>query len=49
VSLFNLFKYAGGDASIQDRYMGDSKRSFGDSAGARVKSMGPVKSQFRGK
>jgi hypothetical protein len=49
VSLFNLFKYAGGDASIHDRYMGDSKRSFGDSTGARVKFVGPVKSQFRGK
>jgi hypothetical protein len=27
--------------------MGDFKRQFGDSAGARVKFMGPLKSQFR--
>jgi hypothetical protein len=34
VSLFNLFKYAGGDPSIHDKYMGNFKRQFGESAGA---------------
>lgn len=44
VSLFNLFKYRGGDSSVHDQYMGDFKKNFGDSAGAAVKFMGPVKS-----
>jgi hypothetical protein len=49
VSLFNLFKYRSGDPSTHDKYMGDFKRNFGDSAGASVKFMGPLKSQFREK
>lgn len=46
VSLFNLFKYRDGDSSIHEQYMQDFKDSFGDSAGAFVKFMGPVKSQL---
>jgi hypothetical protein len=45
VSLFNLFKYRSGDPSVHDKYMGDFKRKFGDSVGAKVKFMGPVKTQ----
>ena len=46
VSLFNLFKYRSGDPSTHDKYMGDFKRNFGDSAGASVKFMGSLESQF---
>lgn len=42
VSLFNLFKYKDNDSTIHEQYMQDFKRSFGDSAGAYVKFMGPV-------
>ena len=49
VSLFNLFKYRSGDPSVHEKYMGDFKRKFGDSVGAKVKFMGPVKTQFREK
>jgi hypothetical protein len=42
VSLFNLFKYKNNDSAIHEQYMQDFKRSFGDSAGAYVKFMGPV-------
>ena len=42
VSLFNLFKYTNNDPAIHKQYMQDFKRSFGDSAGAHVKFMGPV-------
>jgi hypothetical protein len=49
VSLFNLFKYRNGDPSVHDKYMGDFKREFGDEAGASVKFMGPLESQFREK
>ena len=42
VSLFNLFKYKNNDSTIHEQYMQDFKRSFGDSAGAYVKFMGPV-------
>lgn len=42
VSLFNLFKYKNNDSAIHEQYMQDFKRSFGDSAGAHVKFMGPV-------
>lgn len=49
VSLFSLFKYAGGDPWVHDRYMGDFKRQFGESAGASVKFMGPLETQFKGK
>lgn len=44
VSLFNLFKYRDGDSSVHDQYMRDFAENFGDSAGARVKFMGPVRS-----
>lgn len=49
VSLFNLFKYRNRDPSIHDKYMGDFKWAFGESARARVKFMGPVRTQFREK
>lgn len=42
VSLFNLFSYKNNDSAIHEQYMRDFKRSFGDSAGAHVKFMGPV-------
>lgn len=42
VSLFNLFKYRDNDSRIHEQYMQDFKRSFGDSAGAHIKFMGPV-------
>jgi len=42
VSLFNLFKYRDGDSAVHEQYMQDFKNSFGDSAGAYVKFMGPV-------
>lgn len=42
VSLFNLFSYKNNDSAIHEQYMRDFKRSFGDSAGAYVKFMGPV-------
>jgi hypothetical protein len=42
VSLFNLFKYKNNDSAIHEQYMQDFKRSFGNSAGAYVKFMGPV-------
>jgi hypothetical protein len=42
VSLFNLFKYKDDDSAIHEQYMQDFKKSFGDSAGAYVKFMGPV-------
>ena len=42
VSLFNLFGYKNNDSAIHEQYMRDFKRSFGDSAGAYVKFMGPV-------
>ena len=42
VSLFNLFRYKDGNSAIHKQYMQDFKRSFGDSAGAYVKFMGPV-------
>lgn len=45
VSLFNLFKYRDGDSSVHDQYMRDFAENFGDSAGARVKFMGPVRSR----
>lgn len=47
VSLFNLFKYRNGDSALHEQYMQDFKDSFGDSAGAFVKFMGPVKSQLK--
>lgn len=47
VSLFNLFKYRNGDSALHEQYMQDFKDSFGDSAGAFVEFMGPVKSQLR--
>jgi hypothetical protein len=40
--LFNLFKYKNNDRSVHDGYMEDFKQGFGDSAGARVKFMGPI-------
>lgn len=43
VSLFNLFRYRNNDPAIHEQYMQDFKRSFGDSAGAYVKFMGPVR------
>lgn len=46
VSLFNLFKYRDGDSSVHDQYLRDFAQSFGDSAGARVKFMGPVRSSI---
>lgn len=42
VSLFNLFAYKNNDSAVHEQYMRDFKRSFGDSAGAYVKFMGPV-------
>lgn len=42
VSLFNLFAYKNNDSVVHEQYMRDFKRSFGDSAGAYVKFMGPV-------
>ena len=42
VSLFNLFAYRNNDSALHKQYMRDFKRSFGDSAGAHVKFMGPV-------
>lgn len=42
VSLLNLFAYRNNDSAIHEQYMQDFKRSFGDSAGAHVKFMGPV-------
>lgn len=47
VSLFNLFRYRDGDSTVHEQYMQDFKASFGDSAGAFVKFMGPVKSQLK--
>lgn len=47
VSLFNLFKYRNGDSSVHDKYMNDFKQNFGDSAGARVRFMGPVRSGLK--
>lgn len=44
ISLFNLFQYARADSTAHDAYMARFKSTFGDSAGARVKFMGPVKS-----
>lgn len=44
VSLFNLFKYRDNDSSIHDHYMEGFKQGFGDSAGASVRFMGPVRS-----
>lgn len=41
VSLFNLFRYKGGDRTVHDSYMEGFKQNFGDSAGAQVKFMGP--------
>lgn len=43
VSLFNLFKYKHGDSAVHDHYMEGFKRGFGDSAGATVRFMGPVR------
>lgn len=43
VSLFNLFKYKNGEPSVHTHYMDGFKRVFGDSAGATVRFMGPVK------
>ena len=42
VNLFNLFAYRDNDSAVHEQYMRDFKRSFGDSAGAYVKFMGPV-------
>ena len=44
VSLFNLFKYPKGDSSVHDAYMEGFKNNFGNTAGAQVKFMGPVRS-----
>ena len=47
VSLLNLFKYPGNDSSIHNAYMEGFKNSFGNTAGARVKFMGPVRSSIK--
>ncbi|KAK4610275.1 hypothetical protein CLAFUW4_14050 [Fulvia fulva] len=47
VSFFNLFKYSNNDRSAHDSYMDGFKQSFGSTAGASVKFMGPVASDMK--